>query len=164
MRVREINADETVSESGFRLRRQQAIGVLLQVFRHADTELRADVLAVERYLKETSVRVHGDCIGLARAGFEDDALGTELACLQFQGVDDLPSDATATDGWIDVHAFDFSMARFDLPHGTAADRFAGEIGDKKCAAAFGDFFGVESEEVRAIFGVDGIELGVKGED
>ncbi len=136
----------------------------LQVLRHADAELRADVFAVERDLGKARVLVHGDCIGLTRAGFEDDPLSAELSRVSFQGVHDLPSDAAAADGGVDVHAFDLGDAGFDRSHGAAADGFTGQIGNKKRAAAFGDFFRIEAKEVRAVFGVDGFELGVEGLD
>ena len=136
----------------------------LQVFRHADAELRADVFAVERDFGEARVCVHGDGVGLARAGFEDDALGPELPCLGFQGVDDLSTDAAAADGGVDVHAFDFGEAGFVQADGAAADGIVVEIGNKKRAATFGDFFRVEAKEVRAVFGVDGFEFGVEGFD
>src|SRR5262245_1047467 len=136
----------------------------LEILRHAEAEERADVLAVERNFVEAGVGVHGDGIGLARARFEDDALGTKLNCLGFESEYDLATNAAAAEAGVDVHTFDLGDARFDHSDGAAANRFAIEIGDEKCAATFGDFFGIEPEEVGAFFGIAGFELGVESAD
>ena len=135
---------------------------MLQVFRHADAELRADVLAVERDLVRSRRARTWRWRRVARAGFEDDAFGAELPRLGFQGIDDLSPDAAAADGGIDVHAFDFGEAGFVQADGAAADGLVVEIGNEKRAATFGDFFRVEAKEVRAVFGIDGFEFGVEG--
>ena len=76
----------------------------------------------------------------------------------------MSTDAAAAEGGVDVHSFDFSDTGFVQADGAAADGLVVEIGNKKRAATFGDFFRVEAKEVRAVFGIDGFEFGVEGLD
>ncbi len=76
----------------------------------------------------------------------------------------MSTDAAAADGRVDLHAFDFGEAGFVQADGTATDGLFVEIATRNATAPFGDFFRVEAEEFRAVFGVDGFEFGVEGTD
>ena len=99
-----------------------------------------DVLAEERDFDEAGVCVDGDGFGLARAGFQDDAADAELPRFGFERDRQFADRRRGRGGGGDVHPLDFGDARFDTPHGAAADGLVVEIGDEKRAAAFGDFF------------------------
>ena len=49
-------------------------------------------------------------------------------------------------------------------HGAAADGFAIEVCNEEAAATFGDFLGIEAEEVCIVFGIAGIQFGVERSD
>ena len=134
----------------------------LDIFRHADAELRVDVLAEERNLGEAGVPVHGDCFGLPRARFRarcgwrlaDVASASRASTIR----PPMPRPRTLA---VDIHAFDFGDAGFDQADGAAAHRFAIMYATKNPPRPSATSSGSKRKKFAPSSGISCFQLGVE---
>ncbi|HEX3602310.1 MAG TPA: hypothetical protein VHU84_19305 [Lacipirellulaceae bacterium] len=124
------------------LARDSMLSSWLEFLRHAEAEVRINVLAIEWDLREARPRVQGDRLRLTRAGFEHDALHAQTSSLCFELGENQATEATTARTTRDVHSFDFCDTCFQASHGSAPGWHAINRGDEKPTPPGAYFLGV----------------------